>query len=108
MVAQKKREIDAERRRAIAKARELTLAALSGIDADAYLFGSSATGGPRTFSDIDIAILPKSPVPTDFFANLAEAFEESDIPYEVDLVDLRDTTPEFYARVRREGIVWKG
>lgn len=97
-----------ERERSLDEARGLILKALNGIAAEVYLFGSSTKGRTRAFSDIDIGILTKQPVPADFFANLAEAFEESDIPYTVDLVDLRGTSPEFRERVRREGIAWKG
>jgi len=96
-----------ERERSLDQARELTLKALNGISAEAYLFGSCVTGRARAFSDIDIGIMPRAELPADFFVRLSEAFEESDIPYNVDLVDLRRATPEFCARVRREGIVWK-
>jgi hypothetical protein len=34
--------------------------------------------------------------------------EESDIPYDIDVVDLSAVSPEFAHRVRREGILWNG
>jgi predicted nucleotidyltransferase len=59
-------------------------------------------------SDIDIAILPRTEFPSDFFSDLAEAIEESTIPYDVDLVDLRRAAPTLMEEVRREGVKWKG
>ena len=41
-------------------------------------------------------------------ARLHETFEESTIPYEVDVVDLSRVAPEFRERVRREGQRWVG
>jgi hypothetical protein len=40
-------------------------------------------------------------------ADLRETLEESTIPYEVDVVDLSEASPQFRQRVKREGVVWK-
>jgi len=58
--------------------------------------------------DIDIAILPRDDLPSGFFSDLAESAEESSIPYDVDIVDLRDAAPTLIDEVRREGVKWKG
>jgi serine/threonine protein kinase HipA of HipAB toxin-antitoxin module len=47
-------------------------------------------------------------LPPAFFAELAETIEESTIPYEVDLVDLREVSPAFREQVIRSGIKWRG
>jgi hypothetical protein len=39
---------------------------------------------------------------------LAEILEESSIPYDVDIVDLRIAAPSLIDEVRREGVIWKG
>jgi hypothetical protein len=39
---------------------------------------------------------------------LAEILEESSIPYDVDIVDLRRAAPSLIDEVRREGVKWKG
>ncbi|MGH7113493.1 MAG: nucleotidyltransferase domain-containing protein [Stellaceae bacterium] len=70
-------------------------------------FGSCARGEPRQASDIDIAILPRDVLPGSFFAELEADIEESTIPYNVDLVDLRHADPALVAEVRREGIQWR-
>jgi uncharacterized protein len=59
-------------------------------------------------SDIDIAILPRDELPSGFFGDLAESVEESSIPYDVNIVDLRSAAPSVVNEVRREGVKWKG
>jgi predicted nucleotidyltransferase len=66
-----------------------------------------ARGEVRRHSDIDIAILPRDDLPAGFFAELAADIEESPIPYDVDLVDLRRADPALVAEVRREGVKWR-
>lgn len=100
--------IDPDRERALGMARKLILEMLHDIDARVYLFGSSANGTHRKWSDIDIAVDPRKPLPAGLLSNVCEAFEESAIPFDVEVVDLQEATPEFRTRVRREGILWRG
>jgi hypothetical protein len=86
----------------------MVLGALGEHDAAVWLFGSCARGEARQHSDIDIAILPLDDVPSGFFAELAADFEESTIPYDVDLVDLRRADAALVDEVRREGVKWRG
>jgi predicted nucleotidyltransferase len=95
------------RQRAIDRLRCLVLDALGNRDAKVYLFGSHARGDVRHASDIDVAILPGEELPPVFFARLAESIEESTIPYEVDLMDLRKVSPAFRDEVVRTGIKWR-
>lgn len=95
------------RERAIAELRRIVLDALGDRAAAVYLFGSHARGDVRHASDIDIAILPRTDLPRGFFAELVDTIEESTIPYDVDLVDLREVTPAFRAEVLRTGIKWR-
>lgn len=59
------------------------------------IFGSCARGDAKKFSDIDIGIVGKSPVSLRDIALLDEQFKESNLPYNVDVVDLSSTSPEF-------------
>ena len=86
----------------------MVLGALGEHDAAVWLFGSCARGEARQHSDIDIAILPRDNLPSGFFAELAADFEESPIPYDVDLVDLRQADAALVDEVRREGVKWRG
>ncbi len=85
----------------------MVLAALGGHDAAVWLFGSCARGEPRQRSDIDIAILPRDELPSGFFGELEADIKESTIPYDVDLVDLRQADPALVDEVRQEGVKWR-
>ena len=85
----------------------MVLAALGGHDAAVWLFGSCARGQPRQHSDIDIGILPRDELTRGFFGDLEADIEESTIPYDVDLVDLRHADRALVDEVRREGVVWR-
>jgi uncharacterized protein len=95
------------RLRAIEELRRMVLAALGEHDAAVWLFGSCARGESRQHSDIDIAILPRDELPRGFFSVLRADIEESKIPYDVDLVDLRHADTAVVGAVRREGIPWR-
>jgi predicted nucleotidyltransferase len=86
----------------------MVLDALGAHDAAVWLFGSCARGDVLQHSDIDIAILPRNELPSGFFSDLAESVEESSIPYNVDIVDLRSAALSLIDEVRREGVKWKG
>ena len=95
------------RERAIEELRRMVLAALGENDAAVWLFGSCARGDVLQHSDIDIAILPRDALPAGFFGELQTDIEESAIPYDVDLVDLRRADPALLDEVRREGVQWR-
>ena len=96
------------RERAIEELRQMVLSALGEHDAEVWLFGSCARGDAMQHSDIDIAILPHDDLPAGFFSDLTESAEESSIPYDVDVVDLRSAARSLIDEVRREGVKWKG
>jgi predicted nucleotidyltransferase len=100
--------VNPTRERAIEELRRMVLDALGDHDAAVWLFGSCARGQALQHSDIDIAILPRDELPSAFFSDLVESVEESSIPYDVDIVDLRSAASTLIDEVRREGVKWKG
>jgi predicted nucleotidyltransferase len=92
---------------AIAELRRMVLAALGERDAAVWLFGSCARGAVRQHSDIDVAILARDELPIGFFGELAADIEESTIPYDVDVVDLRHADAALIAEIHREGVKWR-
>jgi uncharacterized protein len=52
--------------------------------------------------------LPRDDLPSGFFGELDADIEESTIPYDVDLVDLRRADAALVDEVRREGVKWRG
>ena len=64
-----------------------------------WVFGSRANGAAKKYSDLDLAIVGE-PLPLELESRLADAFEESDLPIKVDIVDLNKVSPEFGALIR--------
>lgn len=50
-------------------------------------FGSRATWTARAYSDLDLAVIGEAPVDRATIAELKEAFEDSDLPIRVDVLD---------------------
>lgn len=53
-------------------------------------FGSRVTHQAKPYSDLDLAIMGAEPVSASIMAHLALDFEESDLPFRVDLVQWRN------------------
>lgn len=69
-----------------------------------FVFGSSTR--KERFGDIDIGVVGNSRARKDI-ANLKEQFEESTVPYVVDVVDFDDASEEFKDYVmHNEPLVW--
>ena len=60
----------------------------------AFIFGSWAIGDNRKWSDIDIGIESDRKLSIHLISRLHEAFEESNLPYAVDVVDFSGTTEQ--------------
>ena len=91
---------------ALAETRRIVVAVLAGRKCTTVLFGSFATGRADRLSDIDVGVLPAEPLPVGLLAEIRERLEESQVPYDVDLVDLSECDPAFRARVLEEGVPW--
>jgi uncharacterized protein len=67
-------------------------------DVQVHVFGSRASGKPKPWSDLDLVLDGPAPLPLSLVARLAEAFEESELPWKVDLVD-RQTVSDGFGRL---------
>jgi type I restriction enzyme S subunit len=70
-----------------------------------WAFGSRATGHARRHSDLDLALSGEGPLPPALLSQLAEAFDESDLPWKVDLLDWATTSAEFQAVIARDRVL---
>lgn len=70
-------------------------------DQKVLLVGSRASGPAKKYADVDLLILDKTPVAAKQFSLIKLAFEESDIPYKVDLLSWSELTPSFRQRLLR-------
>lgn len=71
----------------------------AGLPADAqvWVFGSRAKGTTRRGADLDLAIDAGRRLKQAERIALNEAFEESDLPYTVDVVDMHEVSEQFRA-----------
>lgn len=61
-----------------------------------YVFGSRAKGTNKEYSDIDIAVeLKNEKISADTLGKILMFFNDSTLPYEVDIVDLKSIDENF-------------
>jgi len=92
--------------RYLAQVKQIVLDHLHGRRVSIFLFGSRARGDARPASDVDIAIDSPEPLPPSLIPAIADALEESTVPYRVDVVDLTSAGSALRQRVKQEGIPW--
>lgn len=60
-----------------------------------YVFGSRAAGHAKALSVLDLVLEGREPLSLAVLATLAEAFDESSLPWKVDIVDRACVSKEF-------------
>ena len=68
-----------------------------------YAFGSRVKGKQRRFSDLDLCF--KEPIPFNIQGDIDEDFEESDLPFKVDVLNWRYISPEFRELITKDLVV---
>lgn len=70
----------------------------------AYVFGSRARGTTKRWADLDLSLEGDGPLSLLVLGQLAEAFDESLLPWKVDIVD-RTTVSEAFGKIIDESKV---
>ena len=65
-------------------------------------FGSRVRGAAKGYSDLDLAVVASGSLADDTLRRLREAFEQSDLPFRVDVLDWRAISPDFQEVVEKE------
>ena len=73
-------------------------------DYEFFVFGSRAEGRANSFSDYDIGISGKRSIPLKTLSLVREAFEESDLPFKVDIVDFSQVSKKFRDQALKEKV----
>lgn len=66
---------------------------------EVWAYGSRVTGNRKPWSDLDLAIVANTRLPHALLTAIEWDFEESDLPFKVDVTDLAAISPEFRARI---------
>lgn len=67
-------------------------------------FGSRVEGRARPHSDLDLVVLGETPVRAETWADLGADFEESDLPFRVDLVHWSDLPPPMQQYIGKHSV----
>lgn len=68
-------------------------------------FGSRVTWTARQYSDLDLAVMTEKPLDISCISDLSEAFTQSDLPFQVDIVDWAGTSENFRKIIEKEHAV---
>ena len=74
-------------------------------DREVWAFGSRAKWVAKEYSDLDLCIVSEKPISFTTLGLLTEAFEESDLPYKVDVVDWAITSESFRKIIEKDKVV---
>ncbi len=69
-----------------------------------YAFGSRVKGDHKNLSDLDLYFTEN--IPSSLLSAIKEDFEESDLPFKVDIIDYNSMDEEFRKRIRPDSIIF--
>lgn len=73
-----------------------------------YVFGSRTKNKARPLSDLDLCIKDTAPIPFRTLAAREAAFEESDLPFKVDVKDWHTMSENFRALIQEDLTPFQG
>jgi len=65
-----------------------------------YAFGSRITGTQKDLSDLDLCFMED--IPLNILAHIDEDFEESDLPFKVDIVNWKSCDESFRSIIQKD------
>ena len=81
------------------------LAALLPASAKVWVFGSRVTGTAKPYSDLDLVVEAEHPLSLGTMAKLADAFDESNLPYKIDVVDWHAMNESFRDSIKKQRVL---
>lgn len=70
-----------------------------GTGREVWAYGSRVQGDARKYSDLDLVVRGDEPIEQDVLFWLKEAFETSDLPFRVDILDWNRISDAFKDRI---------
>lgn len=74
-------------------------------DLEVWAFGSRARRTAKPYSDLDLAFITAQPLTLEQLASIKDAFDTSDLPIRVDVVDWASTSDVFRQIIERDRVV---
>lgn len=71
-----------------------------------FIFGSRRRGDFRKYSDLDFWIEAEPSLTLEELADLADSFQDSELPYQIDIVTPETCTETFKANIMAEKVIW--
>lgn len=71
-------------------------------EAEVWAFGSRVTMTAKDYSDLDLVVVGKEKLPQRNYYHLKDAFEESDLPIRVEVLDWHRISLEFQNNIRKK------
>ena len=84
----------------LAEVRRILAAYLPGCEVRA--FGSRVTGRAKPYSDLDLAVVSPAAIHWNDLAQLTEAFQETELPFRVEVMDWNAATPAFQEVIEKK------
>lgn len=72
---------------------------------EVWAFGSRARRTAKPYSDLDLALMSVEPLSLEQLAGITDAFDTSDLPIRVDVVDWASTSDAFRKIIERDRVV---
>ncbi len=72
---------------------------------EVWAFGSRSRGRAHKYSDLDLAVIDDAPLSLKVLADIQDDFIDSDLPFQVDILDWASADDSFRARVAAHKIV---
>jgi predicted nucleotidyltransferase len=72
-------------------------------ECETRVFGSRYTYRAKPYSDLDLVLIGKDRLDVNQIAKITEAFQESTLPYRVDVLDWYAISPEFQKVIENNG-----
>lgn len=77
-------------------------------DIPVWAFGSRVHGeNLKPYSDLDLVLVTEVPVDSQRFAELKDAFSESELPFKVDVLDWSTTNAQFQKLIQENYLIVK-
>ncbi|MDD5056246.1 MAG: nucleotidyltransferase domain-containing protein [Sideroxydans sp.] len=74
---------------------------------EVWVFGSRVQGKANPYSDLDLAVIGEQPLPLASRAELADAFDQSDLTIKVDVVDWAAASESFRQIIASQKVLLK-